>query len=90
MHVVLEGSFDPKVVAPGEKARLTITAKPTDGWHIYALAARDPQKIAKPTLIALVNKAGWPSIGAGCRGGAHRAGITRAGRRDGPLLRRAR
>ncbi len=58
-HVVLEGSFEPKVVAPGESARLAITARPTDGWHIYALAARDPQKIAKPTLIALTETAGW-------------------------------
>lgn len=58
-HVVLEGSFEPKVVTPGEKVRLTITAKPTDGWHIYALAARDPQKVAKPTLIALTDTAGW-------------------------------
>ena len=38
-HVVLKGYVEPKVIAPGEKVRLVITAEPTEGWHIYALAA---------------------------------------------------
>ena len=57
-HVVLHGYVEPKVVAPGEQAQLVIVAEPSEGWHIYALAPRDPQKISKPTLISLVETAG--------------------------------
>ncbi|HEY4310683.1 MAG TPA: thioredoxin family protein [Pirellulales bacterium] len=58
-HVVLQGYLEPKVVAPGEKARLVITAEPAEGYHVYALAARDPQNISKPTLIVFQETAGW-------------------------------
>jgi len=57
-HVVLQGYIEPRVVAPGGQAQLVIVAAPTEGWHIYSLAPRDPQKISKPTLISLVETAG--------------------------------
>lgn len=58
-HVVLRGSIEPSVVAPGEKAHLTITAEPQGGYHIYPWAERDPVKVSKPTLIVLTNAAGF-------------------------------
>jgi len=41
-------------------ARLMITADVANGWHIYALAAKDPKDVSKPTLIVLTKPAGQP------------------------------
>ncbi|HEY1602633.1 MAG TPA: protein-disulfide reductase DsbD domain-containing protein, partial [Pirellulales bacterium] len=60
-HVVIRGHVEPTVATPGGVARLVISAEPTDGWHVYALADRDPPKISKPTLIALSETAGLKS-----------------------------
>lgn len=58
-RVSLQGHVEPSGVAPGGKLRLAITASLDSGWHIYAYAPRDPQLVAKPTLIALTEPATW-------------------------------
>ncbi len=50
-HVLLRGSIEPKVIAPGGTGRLTLTAEPYEGYHIFPLAASDPLSGSKPTLI---------------------------------------
>jgi thiol:disulfide interchange protein len=56
--ITLTGAIDPATAAPGGVARLTITAEPDKGWHIYALAEKDPKVGSKPTLIVLTDTAG--------------------------------
>jgi len=58
-RVSLQGYVEPSGVAPGGKLRLAITASLDSGWHIYAYAPRDPQLVAKPTLIVLTEPATW-------------------------------
>jgi len=58
-RVSLRGYVEPSSVAPGGKQRLAITASLDSGWHIYAYAPRDPQLVAKPTLIVLAEPATW-------------------------------
>src|SRR5262245_41900884 len=57
-HITLTGAIEPATAAPGSVARLTITAEPSSGWHIYALAEKDPKDVAKPTLIVLTETGG--------------------------------
>ena len=57
-HVTLTGAVEPLAAAPGSVARLVIAAEPADGWHIYALADKDPKDVSKPTLIALTQTGG--------------------------------
>ena len=56
-----QGHIEPKVVMPGSKARLTLTATPDEGWHIYPYATRDPEEAgeSKPTLVVLSNSRDW-------------------------------
>jgi suppressor for copper-sensitivity B len=58
-HVTISGHVEPKVAAPGGTINLVITASLAPDWHIYAWAATDPKKIAKPTLIVLRKTFGW-------------------------------
>lgn len=58
-HVTLRGVLEPAVVPPGGQLRLRVTAVCDPGWHVYAYAPADPQEVAKPTLIALAEPAGW-------------------------------
>ncbi|MBI2825106.1 MAG: thioredoxin family protein [Planctomycetia bacterium] len=58
-HATIRGYVEPKVAAPGETLRLVLAADPDPGWHIYPLAAKDPNKISKPTLIVLTQTSGW-------------------------------
>lgn len=58
-QVVFKGSIEPAGVAPGGKLKLSITAEPNPGWHIYAYADKDPNEVSKPTLIALSLLPGW-------------------------------
>jgi thiol:disulfide interchange protein len=51
-HAVLRGWVEPAVVVPGGKAKFVVAAEPAAGWHVYALAPRDPHEVGKPTLIA--------------------------------------
>jgi suppressor for copper-sensitivity B len=57
-HIALTGAIEPATAAPGSVAHLTITAEPSSGWHIYALAEKDPKDVAKPTLIVLTETGG--------------------------------
>lgn len=59
-HVSLQGHVEPAIVPPGGKLRLAITASLDPGWHVYAYAPRDPQHVAKPTLIVITQPASWP------------------------------
>ncbi|HKD37577.1 MAG TPA: thioredoxin family protein [Pirellulales bacterium] len=60
-HVTLRSWIEPAVVAPSGVAKLIISAEPTDGYHVYAYADRDPKAvgIGKPTLIALTDTSGF-------------------------------
>ena len=60
-HLVLRGWIEPAAVAPGTNASLVLTAEPTEGYHVYALADRDPKAIGigKPTLIRLTETSGF-------------------------------
>jgi suppressor for copper-sensitivity B len=60
-QLVLSGYVDPGAVTPGGKVRLSITATPNPGWHIYAYATKDPDVVGanKPTLIYLAPLTGW-------------------------------
>ena len=59
-EVVLSGHIEPAAVAPGGKAKLIITAKPSPGWHVYAYSPIDPDQVNKPTLIVLSSMpTGW-------------------------------
>jgi len=59
-HLVLRGWIEPAVAAPGTNALLVLTAEPTEGYHVYAFADRDPLAIGlgKPTLIRLTETSG--------------------------------
>src|SRR5262245_50454318 len=57
-HITLTGTIEPATAAPGSVAQLTITAEPSKGWHIYALAEKDPKDVSKPTLIVLTDTSG--------------------------------
>jgi suppressor for copper-sensitivity B len=57
-HVVITGRIIPAVAKPGSIAQLVLQAEPDPSWHVYALADRDPQQVAKPTLIALADTTG--------------------------------
>ena len=47
-------------IAAGDKLKLEITARPSDGFHLYALALSLPPKaIVNPTLIAMTKQNGW-------------------------------
>jgi suppressor for copper-sensitivity B len=58
-HVIIRGHVEPQVAAPGDKVKVVLTAVPDPKWHVYARADRDPNKVAKPTLIVLTKLSGW-------------------------------
>ncbi|MEO8493973.1 MAG: cytochrome c biogenesis protein CcdA [Planctomycetota bacterium] len=60
-HLTLRGTIDLTSAQPGSSVTLTLTAEPTETWHVYAYAERDPKLIAKPTLIAITEPSGWPT-----------------------------
>ena len=57
----LAGHIEPAAVRPGGKAKLVITATPTNGWHVYEEQPIDPDTIGgnKPTLIVVSRAGGW-------------------------------
>lgn len=59
--VKFHGSISPKVATPGGKVRLSITAEPAEGWHIYALSEKPASSGSKPTLLVLTQTAGLVS-----------------------------
>lgn len=62
-HAIVRGYVEPQSAAPGQKVQLHLTLEPTDGYHVYALADRDPEDVSKPALIVVDGPADW-SIGA--------------------------
>jgi thiol:disulfide interchange protein len=58
-HATIRGHVEPGTAAPGGRFQLVLTAVPDPGWHIYAYEPRDPQQVAKPTLIVLTEPTGW-------------------------------
>lgn len=59
VHAKLRGEVTPRTVTPGSTIKLTVTAEPAPKYHVYALAERDPAKVAKPALIAWKEIQGW-------------------------------
>jgi suppressor for copper-sensitivity B len=60
-HVTIRGHFDPQAVPPGSTVKLTLTAEPAKGWHVYERADRDSGDLGyKPTLIAMTGTSGFP------------------------------
>ncbi len=57
-QVTLTGVLRPGVTTPGSVARLIINADPSPGWHIYALADKDPHDVSEPTLIVVAESSG--------------------------------
>ena len=60
-HVKLRSWIEPAVAVPGSIATLIISVEPTDGYHVYAYADRDPKAIGigKPTLLVLTDTSGF-------------------------------
>jgi thiol:disulfide interchange protein len=61
-NLVWRGHIEPAVVAPGSKAKLSLTATLDKGWHLYAYApTENPKEVGKPkpTLIVLSNSGDW-------------------------------
>jgi suppressor for copper-sensitivity B len=50
-HVSFSGELQASAVPAGKTTAIKITAEPDAKWHIYALAAKDPKEVSKPTLI---------------------------------------
>ena len=57
----ISGTIEPKVVAPGGKVKLTITAELDEGWHVYKYLPHIPETFQGnlPTLIAVSEPANW-------------------------------
>jgi len=56
---VIRGHIEPKVVAPGETAKLVLTVQPETGWHVYERKDEVPEKPQYlPTILPLVNTSG--------------------------------
>jgi suppressor for copper-sensitivity B len=52
--------LEPKVVAPGSKAKLVFEVTPKNGYHFYPLAYRIPEKLdTYPTAIIVANAGSW-------------------------------
>jgi suppressor for copper-sensitivity B len=57
--ITFSGHVSPRATGPGGAFRLTITAEPEPGWHIYQLSAKPgPAVGSKPTLLVLTNTSG--------------------------------
>lgn len=56
---IIRGHIEPKVVAPGQTAKLVLTVEPLPDWHVYLRAGEVPNPATyRPTLIALTNTSG--------------------------------
>ena len=58
-HVAIGGYVKPNIALPGTKIELVLTATPDPNWHVYSYAKRDPDKISKPTLVAITQPVDW-------------------------------
>lgn len=58
-HVSFRAHIEPATVVAGGGFDLVIAAAPDPEWHLYAYARRDPQQVAKPTLITIERPSDW-------------------------------
>ena len=57
-HTELAGRLNAQSVAAGGKFKLTLTARPEESWHVYAMADREPKEIGpRPTLLVMTGDA---------------------------------
>ncbi len=54
-----EAHLEPKVVAPGSKAKLVFEVTPKKGYHFYPIAYRVPKEGSFPTLIVVTGASNW-------------------------------
>lgn len=54
-------------VEPGDKVRISITAEPLGGYHVYPYNEDTDLAPAKATLIAIQKTGGWPITGPGSK-----------------------
>jgi suppressor for copper-sensitivity B len=58
-ELIWKGHLEPKVVAPGGKAKLVFEVIPQNGYHFYPIAYRVPTADSFPTLIIVTNAGNW-------------------------------
>ena len=59
-NLLWKGRLEPKVVAPGGKAKLIFEVIPDKGYHFYPIAYRIPEKAESiPTLIIVTGPGTW-------------------------------
>ncbi|MEK6237218.1 MAG: protein-disulfide reductase DsbD family protein, partial [Planctomycetales bacterium] len=60
-NTLIRGRVEPKQVKPGETVSIILTAEPNlvEHYHVYGLAAAEPKKGPRPTLIALQERPDW-------------------------------
>ncbi len=58
-HTRIFGEVSQAVAAPGQRVWVTLTAQPSGGFHVYALAEGEGDGVSKPTIIAWQELAGW-------------------------------
>lgn len=59
-HVTIRGQVEPKVAAPGDDVKLSLSAVPAAGYHVYPLPWQQPaDAVSRPTQIGLVLPDGW-------------------------------
>ena len=59
LHAKVSGYISPRTAMPGAVVKLSVTAEPQPGYHVYAYAPRDPKRVSKPTLIVWKNNPDW-------------------------------
>ncbi|HWB11605.1 MAG TPA: protein-disulfide reductase DsbD domain-containing protein [Pirellulales bacterium] len=60
--ITFSGHVSPRAAGPGDTFRLTITAEPEPGWHVYELSTRPGASVgSKPTLLHFTRMAGLKS-----------------------------
>jgi suppressor for copper-sensitivity B len=55
---IIRGHIEPKIVAPGQTAKLVLSLEPAAGWHTYLRTDEVPASGSRPTLISLTQTSG--------------------------------
>jgi suppressor for copper-sensitivity B len=58
-ELIWKAHLEPKVVAPGSKAKLVFEVTPKKGYHFYPIAYRVPKEGSFPTLIVVTGASNW-------------------------------
>jgi suppressor for copper-sensitivity B len=82
-HLTLAGDLSAGTVAAGQSVRLSLTGTPDRDFHIYAYAASDPDKLARPTLVVVALPEGWQAQPPQASAEPHRE---ETGLEDDPVL----